>query len=310
MVVRIGGCCNERSLPPPHLLRCNVEASEMVRGGLCHKQQLAASQACAYGHQHDRLLACYAHLHKALHDGALEEVAVGLVDAPVDLGKDLAGLGACEVVLLAVKGVKELVVAGGDVPAALELRRVKVVIEHADGRHGVRALRVLLRHAVLVAHGAAVEGLHCLVLVLVTTPAATEQVWVSHSGIEGVVVWNALVFQSGVHALCPDCAHANEQAACSAGICEICGPNISQSGAFNAEACQPKCLRVCARTRLFECVGALDLALFLIGPAIACVETHEVLQAVDVCQAARQLRLAAAQQAGADGGGICRRIAG
>lgn len=87
---------------------------------------------------------------------------------------------------LAVKGVKQWVVAGRDVPAASEAVEVKALVQGTVGRHWVQALVCTLGHTLLVADCTGIEGVYCLVTIQVTTPAHMRG---AHTGREaGVVV--------------------------------------------------------------------------------------------------------------------------
>lgn len=64
---------------------------------------------------------CTPYLLESLNGAALNKVVVRLLDAPVDLAIQLAWLGHAEVVLLAVKLVKQRIQASSDVPAPLHI---------------------------------------------------------------------------------------------------------------------------------------------------------------------------------------------
>lgn len=115
------------------------------------------------------------HLDKTLDCGPLQEIAVRFVDPPLDLSKQFARVRAVKVVLLAVKGIKEFVVACGDIPPPFKVRDVETVIQDFIFRYGVGVFGHSLGHTLLVAHRAAIERCDGFILIEVTTPECHDQ---------------------------------------------------------------------------------------------------------------------------------------
>ena len=67
-----------------------------------------------------RSLELIPHLLEGLHSAAINEVIVRLLNSPVDFAVELSWLGDTEIVLLAVKIIKQWVQASSDVPTALQ----------------------------------------------------------------------------------------------------------------------------------------------------------------------------------------------
>mmetsp|Transcript_37243 Transcript_37243/g.92072 ORF Transcript_37243/g.92072 Transcript_37243/m.92072 type:complete len:483 (-) Transcript_37243:311-1759(-) len=158
---RLGGVHHGAPVPVPRVVRAPVVHEDVLALLVARDVPvvLVVQVLVAVVVQHR--LAVFVRVER-LHVAALVELAVGAVDAPVDLDVHVLLVRDAEEVLLAVEDVEVFVEPGDDVPPALVPKHAgREPLRHGvEGRHGVLARVLLLLHAIVLADGARVERLH------------------------------------------------------------------------------------------------------------------------------------------------------